>query len=353
LTELLEEDPQERFQNFFKSDKYRQRISQMALNGTTSIVIDLEDLLKAYIDLPEKIIEKPDEYLRYASRAAFNQLRIQEPEYAEKIKDIGVTVRVRGLLNPTPIRVLGSEHIGKLVMLEGIITRTTTVMPLVTKAAFRCKRCGKVQYVEQSGTFLTAPSRCDEPTCGRTGPFEFIQEESEFIDSQEIRVQEYPEDLPPGQTPRSLDVRLVGKDLINVARPGDRVRIFGIVRAESSTLPRAGKLRTFTLHIDANFVESAGRETETLSISPEEEEEILRLSKDPWIHRKIIRSIAPSIYGYEHIKEAIMYLLFGGVQKNLPDITIRGELNVLMIGDPGTAKSQLLRYVQRISPRGL
>ena len=353
MTELLEEDPQERFQNFFKSDKYRQRISQMALNGTTSIVIDLEDLLKAYIDLPEKIIEKPDEYLRYASRAAFNQLHIQEPEYAEKIRDIGVTVRVRGLLNPTPIRVLGSEHIGKLVMLEGIITRTTTVMPLVTKAAFRCKRCGRVQYVEQSGTFLTAPSRCDEPTCGRTGPFEFIQEESEFIDSQEIRVQEYPEDLPPGQTPRSLDVRLVGKDLINVARPGDRVRIFGIVRAESSTLPRAGKLRTFTLHIDANFVESAGRETETLSISPEEEEEILRLSKDPWIHRKIIRSIAPSIYGYEHIKEAIMYLLFGGVQKSLPDITIRGELNVLMIGDPGTAKSQLLRYVQRISPRGL
>lgn len=353
MTQLVEEDPQEKFQNFFKSDKYRKRISEMALNGTTSIVIDLEDLLKSYFNLPEKIIEKPDEYLKYANKAAFNQLRIQEPEYAEKIKEIGVTVRVRGLISPTPLRVLGSEHIGKLVMIEGIITRATTVMPLVTKAAFRCRRCGKVQYVEQSGTFLTAPARCSEPTCGRTGPFDFVQEESDFIDSQEIRIQEYPEDLPPGQTPRSLDVRLIGKDLVNVARPGDRVRIVGTVRAESSTLPRAGRLRTFTLHIDANYIESAGRESEILSVTPEEEEEIIKLSKDPWIHRKIVRSIAPSIYGYEHIKEAIMHLLFGGVQKNLPDITIRGELNVLMIGDPGTAKSQLLRYVQRIAPRGL
>jgi len=127
----------------------------------------------------------------------------------------------------------------------------------------------------------------------------------------------------------------------------------GILRAEAPTLPQVGKLRLFILHLDTNFIDVVSKEPETVLISPEEEKQILELAKDPWVHRKILRSIAPSIYGYEHIKEAIMYLLFGGVLKHLPDITIRGDMNVLMIGDPGTAKSQLLQYVARVAPRGL
>jgi replicative DNA helicase Mcm len=105
--------------------------------------------------------------------------------------------------------------------------------------------------------------------------------------------------------------------------------------------------------LDANFIDVLSKEHEAVLTSPEEEKQILELARDPWIHRKVIRSIAPSIYGYEHIKEAVMYLLFGGVPKQFPDIKIRGEMNVLLIGDPGTAKSQLLQYVARIAPRGL
>jgi len=351
LTELILEKPQERIQNFLKSDRYRQRLSQMAIKGSSSISIDFEDLLMADQALAESIIEKPDEYLEYADAAAFDQLRFEDPEYAEKIKDIGVTVRFRDLSHLTQMRDLGSEHVGKLVMIEGIITRATVVRPLVTLAMFMCRRCLQKTENAQSGTFLTFPARC--PQCGRTGPFDFLQEESEFIDSQRIRTQEYPEELPPGQTPRSLDIDLIGKDIVDTARPGDRVYIVGVVRAEASSYPRVGKLRAFNLQLEANFIDSAGREAETLSISPEEERQILKLSKDPWIHRKIIASMAPSIYGYEHIKEAIMLLLFGGIKKQLPDIAIRGELNVLLIGDPGTAKSQLLRYVQAVAPRGL
>ncbi len=107
------------------------------------------------------------------------------------------------------------------------------------------------------------------------------------------------------------------------------------------------------MHLDSNFIDVVSKEPETVLISPEEEKEILELAEDPWIHRKILRSIAPSIYGYEHIKEAIMYLLFGGVAKHFPDITIRGDMNVLLVGDPGTAKSQLLQYVAKLAPRGL
>jgi len=326
----------------------------MYLEAATSLILDFEDLLVSDSQLAEGLLEKPEEYLEYANNAAFDQLMIEDREYAEKIKDEGVAVRLRGAIpSLAPLRKLSSEHLGKLVIVEGIVIRATNVRPLVTNAVFICKRCETKVSVPQTGNFLMSPFKCDNPRCGRNGPFDFVQEESEFIDSQELRIQEYPEELPPGQTPRSLEIRLIGEDIVDVARPGDRIYVVGIVRAEPTSYPRAGKLRAFLLYVDANFIDITGKEPESLLISPEEEEEIVKLSKDPWIHRKIIRSIAPSIYGYEHIKEAIMNILFGGVPKHLPDISIRGEVNILIIGDPGTAKSQLLRYVQKIAPRGL
>ncbi len=349
--ETLTLDPQEKFLDFFKQEKYRKKIGEMAIDESESIVVDFDDLLVYDSELAENLIKNPDGYLRYAEQAALAQLRIEASEYAETVEK--VTVRFRKLPIPTPIRRLGSKNIGKLIMVEGIVVRATPAQPLVTVAAFRCKRCGKINYVKQSGPFLTGPSECTEPSCRRRGPFEFVQEESSFVDAQQIRIQEKPEDLPPGQLPRWVDVHLQGRDIVDVARPGDNVSVTGIVRATAPRLPRMGHLRLFKLSIEANYVEVKGKEPEALIASPEEEKRILELAKDPWIHRKIVRSIAPSIYGYEHIKEAIMYLLFGGVQKSLPDINIRGELNVLLIGDPGTAKSQLLQYVARISPRGL
>jgi len=346
-------DPQERLQDFLKSDKYRQRISQMAITGSTSLVMDFEDLLEADSALAESVIEKPDEYLEHTNRAALAQLQIEDPEYAERVAEIGVKVQFRGLPETIPLRTLGSDHIGKLVMVDGIVVRATPSRPMVTEAAFKCKGCGNISRIVQTSPFLRAPVKCSDPGCGRTGPFDFIEEESTFIDSQEIRIQELPEDLPPGQLPRWINIKLVGRDLVDIARPGDHVSIVGVVRAEAPTLPRVGKLRVFMLHLDANFIDITSKEPEAVLISPEEERQILELAKDPWVHRKVIRSIAPSIYGYEHVKESIMYQLFGGVPKHLPDITIRGDMNVLLIGDPGTAKSQLLQYVARIAPRGL
>ena len=345
-------DPQERFLDFFKSEKYRQRISQMAISGKTSVVVDFEDLLLADSSLAESLVKTPDEYLEYANRAALAQLQIEAPVYASEVEV--VTVRFRGLPETVHLRMLGSVHIGKLVMVEGIVVRATPVNPMVTRAAFRCKRCGNISYINQPPTpFLRAPLVCSDPACQRKGIFDFVQEESVFVDSQEIRIQERPEDLPPGQLPRSLRIKLVGRDIVDVARPGDHVAIVGVVRAAARTLPKVGKLRVFQLNLDANYIDVLSKEPEAALTSPEEEKQIIELSKDPWIHRKVIRSIAPSIYGYEHIKEAIMYLLFGGVPKQLADITIRGELNTLLIGDPGTAKSALLQYVARIAPRGL
>jgi len=356
MTEEVETiDPQERFQELFKADRYRQRISQMAVAGKTTLIVDFEDILTFDHRLAEELLEKPEEYLKHANNAAYAQLQIEDPEYAEKLSEKIeiVTCRIMQLLEAAQLRKLGSDNIGRLVMVEGIVVRSTPVRPMVMQASFKCKGCGEITRITQTGQFLRAPFECGNPSCKRKGTFDFVQEESTFIDSQDLRLQERPEDLPPGQLPRTLQIKLVGSEIVDVARPGDHVSIVGIVRAVSPKLPGVGRSRTFILHLDANSIEVLGKEPETALPSPEEEEKILELAKDPWIHRKIVNSIAPSIYGYDHIKEAIMYLLFGGVPKTLPDITIRGEINSLLIGDPGTAKSQLLQYVARVAPRGL
>jgi replicative DNA helicase Mcm len=351
MVEEVEIDPQQQFEDFLKQEKYRKRIAQMAIANSTALTVNFEDIMIFAMALAENLRERPDEYLAHVNRAAYSQLEIEDSEYAAKIDD--VTVRFRSLPESTHLRMLGAANIGKLVMVEGIIVRATPVQPQVMRAAFKCKRCGETAYVDQAGPFLKAPSTCEVPQCRSKGPFEFVQEGSTFIDYQQIRIQERPEDLPPGQLPRTLNVKLVSRDLVDKARPGDHVAITGVVRAVAPVFPTAGKLRVFRLHVDANFLDVESKEPETGFISPEEEKKVLELSQDPWIHRNILRSIAPSIYGYETIKEAIMYLIFGGIPKHLADISIRGELNVLLVGDPGTAKSQLLQYVAAVAPRGL
>ncbi len=349
--ETLTADPEALFLDFFKMDKYRERISGMAVSGNKSFVVDFDELLAAEPKLAQQLMDKPDEYLEYANRAAKAQLQIEEPEYAEEI--VNVTVRFQGLPEATPLRILGSKHIGKFVMLEGIVVRASPARPMVMEAAFKCKWCGAMSNISQSGPFLTAPLACSAPECRRKSSFDFIQEESTFIDSQDVRIQERPEDLPPGQLPRWLDIKLLERDLVDAARPGDHIAVVGVTRAVAARLPKVGQLRSFTLHLDTNFIDVESKEPDKVLITPEEEKKIRELSKDPEIHNMILHSLAPSVYGYEHLKEAIMYLLFGGTAKHFPDITIRGDMNVLIVGDPGTAKSQLLQYVAKIAPRGL
>ena len=344
IAQLAEQE----FKALFKLEKYRQRIAKMARDGSTSVIVDFEDIYARSPELAKALIEQPVTVLSYASAAAKEQLKIEEPEYAEKVRE--VTVRINRLPEILPLRRLSSAHIGKLVSVEGIVVRATPVRPLVVNAVFKCLRCDQLIVTGIRKPMLTAPEPRTCPYCKSKGPFELDESRTEFIDYQEIRVQEKPEDLPPGQLPRWVNVRIVGSDLVDVARPGDRVVITGVVRVASP----AGRLRRgLEMYIEANNVEATTREEEAIEISPEEEAKIRELAKDPNIHEKIIKSIAPSIYGYEHIKEAIMYLLFGGVSKELPDVRKRGDIHVLLIGDPGTGKSALLQYVARIAPRGL
>jgi len=347
--------PEERFQEFLRTYqpekgeyKYRKRLGQLRSLGQIYVVVDFEDLVAYDSELARLLVDKPDEYLPYIERSSWAQLKIEDPQYAEEIKKI--RVRFRKLPDRFSLRKVGQAQLAKLLLVDGIIVRATPVRPLVTRAAFQCRKCNSFTFVEQSGLVMREPELCGR--C-RSRLLDFSEKQSTFINSQELRMQERPEDLPPGQLPRAIDVKLF-EDLVDVARPGDRISLTGIVRAEQEILSRGTRLRTFDLFLDANFLDISGKETEIVEITVEEEAQILEMAKDPWIHRKLLSSLAPSIYGYDAIKEAILYLLFGAVHKVLPDgVTIRGDVNVLLIGDPGTAKSQLLQYVARVAPRGL
>jgi replicative DNA helicase Mcm len=347
--------PEERFQEFLRTFqpekgeyKYRKRLGQLRSLGQHYVVVDFEDLVAYDSELARLIVDKPDEYLPYIERSGWAQLKIEDPQYAEEIKKI--RVRFRKLPDRFSLRKVGQAQLSKFLLVDGIIVRATPVRPLVTRAAFQCRKCNSLTFVEQSGLVMREPELCGR--C-RSKLLDFSEKQSTFINSQELRMQERPEDLPPGQLPRAIDVKLF-EDLVDVARPGDRISLTGIVRAEQEVLSRGTRLRTFDLFVDANFLDISGKESEIVEITAEEEAEILEMAKDPWIHRKLLSSLAPSIYGYDAIKEAILYLLFGAVHKVLPDgVTIRGDVNVLLIGDPGTAKSQLLQYVARVAPRGL
>ncbi len=349
--------PEDVFQDFFRSfesdqmgSKYRKRLAQVAVINGKSLVIDFDDLISFDPALARSIVEKPDDYVTYAGSAATAQMRVEDPEYAEHVGRI--FARFRRLPEKTALRKIGSEHIKKIQLVDGIIVRTSQVKPTIVSAVFRCRKCLEVVVQDQEGELIRGPgTHC--PFCKQSTSFELIQEQSKFKNTQEARIQERPEDLPPGQLPRYLDVRLED-DIVDSARPGDRVSVTSIVRAEKQTVGERGRLRTFNIYLDANFVDVVGKETEAVEITAEDEKQILAAAEDPWIHRKLIMSLAPSIYGYEDVKEGILYLLFGGTAKQLPDgINIRGDENVLLIGDPGTAKSQLLQYVSRIAPRGL
>jgi replicative DNA helicase Mcm len=336
--------------DLFREPKYRQQFAEMVNTASKTLIVDFEDLMKEP-SIANSLVNNPVDWLKNAEEVARERLVIEDSEYAEKLEK--VNVRVRNLPEAMPLRKVGASNINKLICVEGIVVRASSMVPKVLKATFKCPRCNKEIVKEQTGISLEYPIKCDDPTCNQVGNFRFLPEKTTYIDSQTLRIQEKPEDLPPGRMPRSLDCRIVGEELVDLARPGDHVRINGILRAVPALGPARKPSLTFDLYLEINDLVVQNKELELTQLDDLTIEKIKKLSKDPWIYNKIINSIAPSIYGSSHIKEAIMYLLFGGVEKHHPDIKIRGEINVFLIGDPGIAKSLLLQASAKLAPRGL
>lgn len=328
-----------KFEDFFSSDKYKDKVFDALEKypDERSIVVDYSDLEMFYADLADLLLEKPEEVIKAAQKAIRNIDPLR--------KNADLNIRFKNIRNNIPLRFLRSKYIGKFVAVDGIVRKTDEIRPRIMNATFECRSCMRLHEVPQRTSLISEPAICQE--CGGRS-FRLLQEESEFMDTQTTKLQEPLENLSGGEQPRQILI-VLEDDLVDELTPGDIVRITGHLRTV-----RDEKTKRFKNFIYGNYIEALEQEFEELQINPEDEKEIKKLAADPDVYNKIINSTAPSIQGYREIKEAIALQLFGGSPKLLEDKTrIRGDIHILIVGDPGIGKSQMLKYVSKLAPRGI
>jgi len=310
-------------------------------------VLKHEDIDRYDSELGEYLLDKPYQAI-YAAEEALKRIDVAG--------EIPHHVRVRELPEATRVEVrdLRTSHLGKFISVNGLVKKVTEVRPKLQDALFECQKCGAVIKMTQSENVIIEPTECpaDQGGCGRQSSFKLLTEKSEFIDAQKLELQESPEGMRGGAQPMRIIVYMED-DLVGDIVPGDRITVNGILHVQARRRGRM-KLTEFNKVIDANSIEIKEQAFEEIFISEEEEQEIKKLSEDPLLHEKIRHSVAPTIYGLDMEKDALALQLFGGVPKYMPDETrIRGDIHILLIGDPGTAKSQLLRYISQLAPRSI
>lgn len=303
-----------------------------------SLTVNYQSLEMFDPDLADLLIEKPEEVIEAAQIAIKN--------IDPLVKDADINIRFENLSNIIPLKDLLSKYIGTFVAADGIVRKTDEIRPRIETGVFECRGCMRLHEVEQtSGNHIIEPSLCSE--CGGRS-FRLLQEESKYIDTQTARMQEPLENLSGGTEPKQM-LMILEDDLVDELNPGDKVRITGTLKTFREE--RSGKFKNY---IYVNHIEPLEQEFEELHLSEEDEEKIIELSQDPKIYEKIIKSTAPSIKGYREVKEAIALQLFGGASKQLEDETkLRGDIHILIVGDPGIGKSQILKYVSRLAPRSI
>ena len=337
--------------------KYFNRINNMMASNAQSLVVDYIDFDSFNPSLAKQITHEPDEMLEAFNEAVLSILREIHPDYEQEIRD-KIRVRMGNYTVQKGLREINADLIDKLVSVSGMVVRSSEVKPLAKKVAYRCTNCNTVTEAQLKGLVLKKPQKC--PACSEK-ELEMDPETSIFIDFQMVRLQELPEDLPAGQLPHYVEVTVMG-DLVDQCRPGDRIMLTGIIRIEQEQLAPQAKTSLFRLRMEGNNIEYIGgragskdtRSVERITISAEDERQIRTIASKPDAYDKLIASFAPHIYGHETLKESILLLVVGSVTKKLEDgSTRRGDINVLMVGDPGTAKSEMLKFAAKIAPRGL
>ena len=328
-----------KFEEFF-STTYKDDVFEILEKypDERSLIVDYNDLEMFDPDLADLLIEKPEEVIAASQKAIKN--------IDPLMKDAELNIRFKNLTNIVDLGDLLSKYIGRFVAADGIVRKTDEIRPRIETGVFECRGCMRLHEVEQtSSNVILEPSLCNE--CGGRS-FRLLQEESKYIDTQTARIQEPLEKLSGGTEPKQMLLTLED-DLVDELSPGDKVRITGTLKTFREE--RSGKFKNY---LYVNHIEPLEQEFEELDISEEDEEKILELSKDPHIHDKIINSTAPSIRGYRDVKEAIALQLFGGSEKEFEDKTrLRGDIHILIVGDPGIGKSQMLKYVSKLAPRSV
>ncbi len=327
--------------NFF--DSYKKELGDSLRKGNNVIYLDFLKLTEFSNVLSEEIIVNPEETL------SIIELAIEESGLVSNVR-----VRIYNLPKSQEMKVrnIRSRNLDEMIVVEGIVRQASDVRPQVINAKFECPSCGTIMAVLQIEKKFREPSRC---SCGRRGGFKLLSKE--MVDTQRLVIEEAPESLSGGEQPKRINV-FVKEDLVEPkmeerTTPGSRVKVIGVLKEVPVPLQSGGLSTRFELAVESNNVIPLEETFEELDISDEDETQILELAADPKIFDKLARSITPSIWGYEEIKKSLILQLFGGVEKIHADgQKSRGDIHILLIGDPGVAKSVTLNFMAKISPKG-
>ncbi|MBS3142770.1 minichromosome maintenance protein MCM [Candidatus Woesearchaeota archaeon] len=327
----------------FFEDSLRVQLLENIRKGMKRVVIDFSELARFDPGFADALLDNPEDVLKNMQYAI--------EQFHDQAKGIEVRFTTLPGSQKMMIRNIRSSHIQKLIWLEGVVRQKSDVRPQVTSARFECPNCGNIIGVLQLDKKFTEPTKCG---CGRKGKFRLLSKE--LIDAQGLVLEEAPEDLEGGEQPKRINV-LLKNDLVSPitekhTNPGTKVKLCGIIKEVPLTGRDGSKLTRFDLMIEANHIEAVQEDYIEIAISLEEEEQIKQLAQDPRIYQKLVSSMAPSIFGYDMVKEALLLQLVGGVRKVRSDGMItRGDMHILLIGDPGAGKSQLLKRIAQVAPK--
>ncbi|UZJ54694.1 hypothetical protein CBS101457_004014 [Exobasidium rhododendri] len=330
---------------------YGPRASMVGERNLQTFEVSFNDLVDSKATLAFLLTNCPASMLPLFDVVAFDVVHLYYGEFHRIHEE--VYVRITDFPSVQEIRDLRQVHLNTLVRVQGVVTRRSGVFPQMKYVKFDCKKCATVL-----GPFFQEESKevkvsfCHN--CQSKGPFQINTEQTVYRNYQKMTLQESPGSVPPGRLPRHREVILL-YDLIDSAKPGEEVEVTGIYRNNfDASLNTKNGFPVFATILEANHIAKRDDAYAAFHLTSEDESAIKALSNDPNIGKRIIKSMAPSIYGHDDIKTAMALSLFGGVAKDVGGKhRIRGDINVLLLGDPGTAKSQFLKYVEKTASRAI
>ena len=330
---------------------YGTRVRTLGEVNAESLEVSYDHLSASKAILAYFLANAPGEVLEIFDIVAMDVTLLHYPDY-ERIHS-EIHVRISDLPVHYTLRQLRQTHLNCLVRVSGVVTRRTGVFPQLKHVRFDCTKCGVTlgPFPQESNAEIRI-SYCSN--CQSRGPFTLNSEKTIYRNYQKLTLQESPGTVPAGRLPRHREVILLW-DLIDKAKPGEEIEVTGIYRNNyDAQLNNRNGFPVFATVLEANHVVKSHDQLAGFRLTEEDEREIRVLSKDPQIVDKIIASIAPSIYGHTDIKTAVALSLFGGVGKEAQGMhKIRGDINILLLGDPGTAKSQVLKYIEKTAHRAV